>query len=157
MSDPGTTQSTLPSLVTALPGLRQENQLIATIIYHPDLSRIGEYALIPRSRTPVVLGRDAVGFRRSPDADKSCLDEPYVSRRALCLEFTQEGLLLQRDASASRCRVNGMELEQALLLEAEDLARGVAVLLAHTVVLWLAEGPERHARHPFCDEDHLGQ
>ena len=59
MPDPHSDDATLPSLDTALPGLRPRLSLIATIVFHPDLTRVGEYAVMHRSRLPVVLGRES--------------------------------------------------------------------------------------------------
>ncbi|KZX59474.1 hypothetical protein A3709_14365 [Halioglobus sp. HI00S01] len=143
MPDPHSDDATLPSLDMALPGLRPRLSLIATIVFHPDLTRVGEYAVMHRSRLPVVLGRETLDFQREPSGPTQCLAEPYVSRRALSLEYSARGLHLQRDPGASRCRVNGVELDSEMALMPEQLTTGVAILLAHTVVLWLAIGHER--------------
>ncbi|QFU75007.1 sigma-54-dependent Fis family transcriptional regulator [Halioglobus maricola] len=156
MPDTDATESTLPSLDAALPGLRPRNRLIATIVYHPDLTRVGDYALIPRSRAPIILGRETMGFRQVPGGRERYLDEPYLSRRALCIEFTAAGLHLQREPHASRCRVDGAELDGDLLIDQEQLERGVAILLAHCVVLWLAMGQEREAETEALDYGLVG-
>jgi DNA-binding NtrC family response regulator len=138
MPDFDDSDSTLPSLQAALPGLQTRPELVLSIIFHPQTDRAGEFAVLDRRRRSRVLGRGSVEFRRGPTQDGAPLQERHVSRRALEIEFKGDGLVLRRPAGSCRCRVGGTELDHERHLNQQALVRGVPLLLAHSVVLWLA-------------------
>jgi len=135
---------TLPSLVEALSGRESEPQVLLTIIFHPDTRRIGEMAplVVPAGSQPWVLGRYSPAFGRG-DATGTVapLGEDHVSRRALEVAVDADRLVLRRPEGSSRCRVGGRELEGAVALAPGQLQAGVALLLAHSVVLLLRLAP----------------
>lgn len=145
-SDAQSGDSTLPSLHHLVPGLGASEQLQVTIIFHPDVARIGERAIPPGDTGAFALGRHYPAFARP--GDDNCarpLDDPYVSRCALRFSGVDDGVLLHRPEQASRCRVQGLELQDELHINDADLARGVPLLLSHTVVLLL-----RKCRPSIC-------
>jgi len=135
---------TVPSLVAALPACNREPQLVLTIVFHPDTSRIGERAVIPDldATSSWVLGRRSPAFCRDGGPVAEPLRERHVSRQALSLRRSGDGILVVRLPDSSRCRLGGRELRQSLELPQELLRRGVRVLLGHSVVLLLRLAPE---------------
>lgn len=129
---------TLPSAVTALPGHYNEQQLVLTIIFHPDTSRIGQTAPVPSLRNgdpPWILGRRSPAFVGDEGGVPLPLVEPHVSRRALSFTGSGKGLVVRRLPAASRCRIAGAELDECIELSQEQLQQGVPLLLGHSVVL----------------------
>jgi len=144
MSTPVDPDLTLPSLVGALSGRDSEPQVLLTIIFHPDTRRIGEMAplVVPAGSQPWVLGRYSPAFGRGDGAGTVApLSEDHVSRRALEVAVDADRLVLRRPEGSSRCRVGGRELEGAVALAPGQLQAGVALLLAHSVVLLLRLAP----------------
>ena len=138
MPDLEDSDSTLPSLQVALPGLQRRRELVLSIIFHPQTSRAGEFAVLDQCRRSRVLGRGSLDFGRDSGQGGVPLQERHVSRRALEIEFKEERLVLRRPAGSSRCRVGGYELDDEVYLDQQALCRGVPLLLSHCVVLWLA-------------------
>ncbi len=146
------TASTPSSLVASLVPQYAEPQLLLAIVFHPDTGRIGETAVLEpgESGADSVIGR---GFPRFPAldgrSDAAGLEEPHISRQALCLQSRGADLLVIRPPGASRCRLGGEDLVAERLLSAAEVERGVALLLGHGVLLWLYRGL-RPGRKPGC-------
>ena len=134
---------TLPSVVAAAPVDDCAQRLVLTIVFHPDTSRIGEVAQLPdlAAVPPWVVGRRSPAFAPVGAGPAAALEEPHISRQALVVTADGERLLLHRPAGSSRCRIGGRELDQHTALTAEELRRGVAILLGHCVVLLLRWAP----------------
>lgn len=133
---------TLPSVVASLPGKYREPQLVLTIVFHPLVSRIGETAIVPRGKGqgPWVLGRRNPVFHSPEGAATLPLDDPHVSRQALEFEYEDERLILRRHPTSSRCRVDGREIQDSVVLEPDSLLSGVPLMLGHSIVLLLRLG-----------------
>ncbi len=134
---------TLPSVVPPLCVDDDAQGLLLTIIFHPDVSRIGEAARIPDllDTPPWVLGRRSPDFSLAGNGVASALGERDLSRQALALTRRGEALVIRRLPGTSRCRVDGAELDGDEELDRERLRRGVALLLGHSVVLMLRLAP----------------
>ncbi|MEE4147056.1 MAG: sigma 54-interacting transcriptional regulator [Halieaceae bacterium] len=134
---------TVPSVAPPLRVDDDEQGLLLTIIFHPDISRIGHTARLPdlRDSAPWVLGRRSPDFCPAGDHPASPLGERDVSRQALALARRGEALVIRRLPGSSRCRIDGSELEDEQALDRERLRRGVALLLGHSVVLLLRLAP----------------
>ncbi|TGD74039.1 sigma-54-dependent Fis family transcriptional regulator [Mangrovimicrobium sediminis] len=130
---------TLPSLGELESARLSRPRYQLTIVFHPDLARIGERAALSFAAAQAeVVGRSSPVFSRPGESTVTCaLDDPYISRCAFVIEQAQGGLRLQRESVASRCRVAGRDLVDALYLDGEELAAGVPLLLAHSIVLML--------------------
>ena len=130
---------TLPSVVSSLPGKHRDQELSFTIIFHPETSRIGQTAVVPRQTgsAPWILGRRSPAFSGGTAQVAEPLEDPHISRQAL--EFLPRGkqLVVRRFAASSRCRIAGCELDDSVELEPEELRKGVPLMLGHTVVLLL--------------------
>ncbi len=138
--------ATLPSVTASLSDESCTRALSLTIVFHPQLKRIGECWQVPLGQRAVqqVLGRQQPPFRRrrsAPDAGRG-LEEAHVSRQALILKADRcDGVVITREAGASRCLVGGVVLKESRHCPVEELSRGVSVQLGHAVVLWLRYGP----------------
>ena len=131
---------TLPSVVAPRTGEASEYELTLTIIFHPVTARIGEVACVEPSREaePRMLGRYAPAFgRRGGKNSMGALNDPYISRKALQLSYEGDAVVLSRNQSSSRCRVENTELSGELRLSGAQLSVGVPLLLAARVVLLL--------------------
>ncbi|MEH6580446.1 MAG: sigma 54-interacting transcriptional regulator [Halioglobus sp.] len=109
-----------------------------TIIFHPEPERIGEVTslLVDEGESAIELGRNGPGFcHPSEGVGSRSLDDPHISRQALMFSRDKKSLVLTRDPDASRCQVNGKELNGELHLAEEQLSSGVTLFLAHRVVL----------------------
>jgi two-component system nitrogen regulation response regulator GlnG len=147
---------TLPSVVAALPGRVREQELLLTIVFHPDTTRIGETAVVQHKpgSPPWILGRRGPAFGRDGRSDAFPLADQYISRQALEFAYGNGGLVVGKVADSSRCRVAGGELGDSMELDREQLLAGVPLLLAHTVVLLLRLG-ERAV--PSGADSHAGE
>jgi DNA-binding NtrC family response regulator len=149
---------TLPGVAAAIPVNYQQQDLVLTIVFHPDISRIGEAAVVPRQPdgVPWILGRRSPAFGRGTSLPNNPLRERHVSRQALALVRTGESLSIRRLPDSSRTRLDGRELEGAVELEQEQLRRGVPLLMGHTVVLLLRLGPRAEQDAATCITALLG-
>ena len=107
-----------------------------TIAWHPDVERVGER---------YVLGAAALGVSRSEPAFRQVgrprggsLGDRHVSRRPFVITPIGAGAVAIDPArTGTELVVDGHRLEGRRELTAEDLERGVVLLLAHRVVLVL--------------------
>lgn len=140
---------TLPP-AAALPGAsRAERQLLLTVIFHPDLSRIGQVAVVPGNvgREPWVLGRSGPDFAGC-GRPAAPLEDRHVSRHALEFEYGGTSVRLRRAHGSSRCQLGSGELFDTIELDDQTLQQGVPLLLSHSVVLML-----RFASGRRCDSE----
>ncbi len=142
MLTPADSDHTLPSIIAALAGKYEEHVPVLTIIFHPDTSRIGHTAVLPRQadNNPWILGRCGPTFRSVDGQHLRPLEDLHLSRSAL--QFTVQGkhLTISRFEPSSRCRVGSSELYDSVELEWEALRVGVPILLSHSIVLLLRLG-----------------
>lgn len=130
---------TLPSLDAVLPEQSGEWQLLLTLAFHPDTRRIGESVRLGAGRH--CLGRDQPGFAAGcGDSPRPLLDR-HVSRRTLVLDYDGQRLRIARQPTACRCRIGGRELTDTWEMPAQELQRGVPLLISHAVLLWIAVAP----------------
>jgi DNA-binding NtrC family response regulator len=141
--------TTLQSVVNASRGRYQKQKLLLTLIFHHDTARIGETAeLVPLEHTrSAIIGRSQPQFCGAADGHRSLAD-PFVSRAALEVLWRGSTLVLRRSPEACRVHVNGKPLHDELVVDDSALRTGVALLLAHSVVLLL-----RYAVQPDHSEE----
>jgi DNA-binding NtrC family response regulator len=140
MPDHSRTDATLPSVFARLAVNQARNARVVTIIFHPDTRRIGERWLVPeRNSRAQVLGRQQPLFSSPSAVDARPLADPHVSRQALSLAFHAGGVTIAPLPGACRCRVDGSWISTAQTLDSAALRRGIALQLAHSVVLLLRE------------------
>ncbi|MEE4190164.1 MAG: hypothetical protein V2I66_01220, partial [Halieaceae bacterium] len=94
---------TLPEVATTESG-SQERRLALTILFHPDVARIGEVASITPGSGPgdACLSRREPGFAAPRKGGLSHpLQDRYLSRSPVRLRWQQGGLLVTPPASGS--------------------------------------------------------
>ena len=113
---------------------------VLTIIAHPDLSRIGERAVL----RPLLQGRAAAVSRKHMDFAQpgnligQPLRDPFLSRKPIFLKATDRGgIVLDPAENATEVRVNDGVLGEPRIFSREALKKGVAIVLAQRLVLWL--------------------
>lgn len=111
-----------------------------TILYHPDLSRIGERATL----TPLLNGREVALSREQPvfnqpgDSETRPLNDPYISRQPLMmLPAPNDGVHLSVADSRTALRVDGRPVNEMTTITTEGLEAGVVLELSERVVLLL--------------------
>lgn len=142
-------ERTRPEALSELRAAYRREELVLTLVFHPEPGRIGETAVVPPARAdrPEVIGRLRPLFGRAGgEPDERSLEDPHVSRVAL--EVGRQGghLLLRRGATGARVQVDGRQLSDSLELDDDRLRRGVSLLLGHSVVLLLRLGMRAEGR-----------
>ena len=124
----------LPGAGQAAAGLR------LTILYHPDIQRIGEVADLAKLAPgeTVSLSRLETEFRplRGEDVCRPLLD-PYLSRNPLLLQRNGTILEITVPGAGSSLSVDGELTAETCELSEAQLKRGVSLLLARRLVLLL--------------------
>jgi DNA-binding NtrC family response regulator len=139
MLTPTDSDATLPSVIAALASKYGAQELVLTIVFHPDTSRIGHRAVVPQQSgtAPWVLGRRSPAFAGGDGQSPLPLDDRYVSRRALQFTLRGKRLVINRYEASSRCRLGPDELYESVEIEWDRLQLGIPILLGHSVVLLL--------------------
>ena len=118
---------------TRVPGL--------TVLYHPNLDRVGERCLLPGSAppTPCRLARHEPDFASPGGGPQRPLADAAISRRPihLTVDDAAHSLRLWRGTSRTTIEADGETISDELRLTAADLERGVVLLLAGRIVLLL--------------------
>ncbi len=130
-------ERTLPTLCDAVDGALAAHEFRCTVVFHPDIDRIGQSARLDISDGECVLGRYGPVFSGKTSRSDAPLQDPYVSRCAVLVQSVGDGLRLIRPESSSRCRVAGREVQGEVLLDEAALDTGVPLMLSHTIVLML--------------------
>lgn len=115
-----------------------------TILWHADISRIGDRAWLTRLDEGQSVGLSRLEPLFSPPEDDRLarpLTEPKISRRPLALSPHSEGITISVDASLPPIEINGVVVERERLLSTQELLNGVVLLLAGRVVLFLQRRP----------------
>jgi two-component system nitrogen regulation response regulator GlnG len=145
MQDTNTTthnHATLPCLDLPELSATPSEDLVLTVIFHPDTRRIGARVTLP-SRLPAqgwLLGRHEPDFAGRDGAGQP-LRDPHVSRQALCFRRAGGRLVIERCPGSSRASLAGDELRGTRSFERQALRAGVPVLFAHSVLLLLHLAP----------------
>ncbi|HKV11558.1 MAG TPA: sigma 54-interacting transcriptional regulator [Thermoanaerobaculia bacterium] len=111
-----------------------------TILYHPDVRRVGERAVLGE----IALGREALVSRHQPEfaapgrVSGEPLSDRYISREPVRFQPAPEGgVAVSVAGSRTRVEADGAPVLQARELPAESLRRGVVLELSGRVVLLL--------------------
>jgi len=146
MAMPADADLTWPSIISSLASKYAAQDIVLTIIFHPDTSRIGHRTVLPRQtgNGPTILGRYGPAFSGPDGQDPLPLDDRHISRSALQFIIVQgKRLTISRMEKSSRCRVGSGELHDSVELEWEQLRTGIPLLLSHRIVLLLRLGHSR--------------
>src|SRR6185295_15160568 len=112
-----------------------------TILYHPDLGRVGERAVLNgllEGRT-AYLSRLEPGFEAPQRSEPLPLEDRHISRSPLRLSRAREtgGLDLSTAESRTRVAANGSPVQETWTCTLQEVERGVVLELADRVVLLL--------------------
>ena len=126
-------------------------QLTLTVVFHPDLGRIGATMALGTldSSGSLRLAATTVGRNAPTFVDGLPLSEPHVSRQALKLMHHPRGLQLSDASSESHLHM-GPDRSSSMALSLSDLERGISIRFGHAVVCWLRLSPSPVA--PFEGE-----
>lgn len=118
-------------------------QLMLTVVFHPDLARIGASLKLGARDAQGVLHLEATTIGRNSPLfeDGLALNEPHISRRALTIKHHARGLQVRNSSDTSYIQL-GPEKASSMSLSFEELERGVAIRFGHAVVCWLRLAPE---------------
>jgi two-component system nitrogen regulation response regulator GlnG len=118
--------------------LRQGPPLLAlTVLWHPDLSRVGEQLFEPDPQGVVEVSRFLPLFSR-PGREGLALGHQGVSRLPLRLARTASGkVCVEPPASRMAVEVNGVDIDAPVVLEPAQLAAGVVLGLGRAILLCL--------------------
>lgn len=110
-----------------------------TLLWHPELARAGQQALLGELERPHPIGRHTPLFREVGDADGQPLEHPTISRSPMMLTPRPDGsVLLHMPEVRMRCEVNGEAIGAGeLLIAAAAIDRGAVLQLGGQVVLCL--------------------
>jgi two-component system nitrogen regulation response regulator GlnG len=125
------------TLTSALspPGQGAQRLLALTILWHPELGRIGEQHVAGPGTLELALNRYAPAFCR-PAEDARPLGERCIARESLLLCCGPEGgLTLRPPASRMAVSVDGEALTAPLAVDAERLEAGLVLELGGAVLL----------------------
>jgi len=106
-----------------------------TVAAHPDLSRVGDRVFVEELEGGMIARgtpafRDPRGTRAQPLGDRK------LSRKGVSLLVAGDGSVrIERGAFPDELRVDGAVCSGSVTLSHEDVARGVAVMLAERIVL----------------------
>jgi len=111
--------------------------LVVTILYHPDLRRVGDRVVHPwRSGSRLTLDRRGPSFADTGGAPQGPLADRGVSRRALALVCTAQGLRLESEGELPY-RLAGAPLGPAVDVPFDMLRQGLLVECSRRVLLWI--------------------
>ncbi|HEY7215252.1 MAG TPA: sigma-54 dependent transcriptional regulator [Thermoanaerobaculia bacterium] len=126
-----------------------------TILYHPELGRVGERALLGgllEGRT-AYLSRLEPGFEAPQRSEPSPLEDRHISRSPLRLSRAGEGgFHLSTAESRTRVAANGLPVQETWTGTFQEVERGVVLELADRVVLLLHTVPAT----PVQAAEHFG-
>jgi two-component system nitrogen regulation response regulator GlnG len=112
-----------------------------TVLYHPDLQRIGERVALPglASGREEFLSRREPSFSQPGQALVRPLGDPYLSRSPIRLVGDMSGaVVLDCRETSTPIEVDGRPAAGIHELPAAEVERGAVLLLAHRVVLLLS-------------------
>ena len=125
-----------------------------TVLYHPNLARVGEYCILPQldGRGEVEISRLTPSFLMVGSEDAVPLADRYISRRPVRLRGAgRGGLVLEREEDGMPVSVDGEAVSHRWEISLDAMNQGVVLSLAHRVVLFL-----HRRRPPRPVEDDLG-
>ncbi len=124
-------------VVSAVSGVFEiDSGLRLTILWHPDIGRIGEQAAWPTEAEALALARYQPMFRAHADAEGAPLGSRAVSRSPIHLRRRADGgLIVEPSDGGAPCGLNGRELVAPVALSAEALRAGAVLQLGGAVLL----------------------
>jgi two-component system nitrogen regulation response regulator GlnG len=109
-----------------------------TVIFHPQLTRIGELAFLPALMAfkPTYISRNVPVFAQ-PGMQAQPLRDPFVSRRPVTIERVDDDYLSITPASGVHLEVDNQKITTSKSIRIADLSNGVLLVLSRRIVLLL--------------------
>tara|TARA_R110001599_G_scaffold185680_1_gene379919 strand:- start:1099 stop:2706 length:1608 start_codon:yes stop_codon:yes gene_type:complete len=134
---------------------------IATIIFHSDIDRIGEVAILRdlQQKNSQNICRLTPEFTH-PETDKSrSIADPYISRKPLALSLVNGGLNIKRPAELTgNVTINNRLLVDELFVVGNEWRNGVVISMCNRVVLFIHHAPLGNTvslkKHGLLGESH---
>lgn len=112
-----------------------ELQSCVTVIFHPELRRVGERAFVrPVAGATFDVSRTEPRFAQPSGSEPRALDDPYLSRESIRIRRTADGLALEVP-SGSKVRIGGEPAPPSIRLDRDRLDAGLVLELAGRVAL----------------------
>lgn len=131
----------------------------ATIVFHPEIQRIGEEAPLTGLLKQFTQDISRLTPEFSPIAIKQSrnLGDPYISRKPLTLSTVNGGLLISKPAELTGViSINGRLLVNEMFLVSEEWRKGVVISLCNRIVLFIHRQAPRSA-NPSIKHGLLGE
>lgn len=122
-----------------------------TILWHPDVSRVGERVRLWLDPTPTDLSRRAPVFASADGRTGGPLDDPYVSRKTAWLSAPSAGVIELTVDERAVVNVDRDEVRGSIRIDSARLDRGVVITLSRRVALFLHRMSE-----PTLQDDSMG-
>ena len=142
---------TLPEIELPAPGRAGQTPCL-TVLYHPDVSRIGDRLQIclKDSDAEVSLHRFGPDFSDIEEQTAKPLGDQHLSRAPLRFRSHEQGLEVDATDHGSSVALAGQRLDSRHTLSVEEIGRGVSLMLARRIVLLIHYGPEEYSSAPDC-------
>ena len=110
-----------------------------TIVYHPQLQRVGEQAIIGSlmAYSTIELSRRTPEFSHPGTAKLRPLRDPFLSRRPIKLERVDSDFISIEPQKGVHLQLDGDKVETFVDVPLEDLHRGVFLTLSKRIILLL--------------------
>jgi DNA-binding NtrC family response regulator len=113
--------------------------VMLTVLYHPDLERVGERAALPQldAGREAPLSRDQPLFEQPAGGKRRALADACLSRTPITIAPWRDGARLERGESRTKVMTAGELTEGPVTWSGEALRRGVVLRLGGQIVLLL--------------------
>jgi two-component system nitrogen regulation response regulator GlnG len=135
------------TLITQNPFARPASEELvptATIIFHPDTSRIGEVAFLTdlKQSLSTEISRLSPDFSNLDTQRSNCIADPYVSRKPITLKLLNGGIHFTKPSDLTgNVTVNGRLLVSELFIVGDEWQKGIVVSMSNRIVLYLHHSP----------------
>lgn len=131
-------EMTFPEVVVAEVAGGRQPLLCFTIVFHPDMDRVGECArMAVRDGSEVAVSRLKPRFSQPRRDGSKPLSDRYLSRSPVKFQWSGDHLLLNASAAGTSLMLDGALVSGSFRLGGDRLRRGVVIVLARRVVLFM--------------------
>ena len=123
-------------VLSRAPAERVARELCVTVLFHPDLRRVGERALPVKGGRGRAFEISRATLFATPGGEPSPLADPFVSRRPVEITTSRRGVVV-RPPEKSSLVIDGKKVTEALNISTDDLEVGVSMELSKRVDLLL--------------------